>query len=394
MRIAVLTTKFHLDSSNYLTNLLVTELENYSEEIDVYLLDWSKNPIAGNFTLNKKVFVRSVDPNIYLFGKRSPFKWYFGSLLSALKLKNIPEESYDLLIGFSPLAAVFFMVNHLRKRSTKSYLIYWDFFPAHQGKVGKLSGKFLLQFLTYLESLAMKNFDHIGLMSPQNKLYFSRYYKNIPSKLHILPVWGTKNISVPYKDDERIAIRRHYGLPTEKKIAVFGGQIASGRGIEQILSVAKELEKTNQDVIFLFVGDGDLSYLVKESKLKNILYLGPLAQDKYFEILRSCDVGIVFTQNISEISSFPSKTIDYVRFQIPICACVENDSDYIGIIQDELGVGLCCSYSNIDMFKINLIRLIQDEILANQIKANCVKSYLNYFSVERTAQKILKQAGF
>jgi len=98
---------------------------------------------------------------------------------------------------------------------------------------------------------------------------------------------------------------------------VFHGTLGKVQNIELILKAAELLQ--DEDIKFLFVGDGSKGELIKASTLKNIVYLGAQAYDKIPMIINKAHLGIsarIETKIGKE--ALPVKVFEYFGVGIPV----------------------------------------------------------------------------
>ena len=94
---------------------------------------------------------------------------------------------------------------------------------------------------------------------------------------------------------------------------IFGGQLAKGRGVEQIIELANRIRTTLPDVRFLILGDGELKAEIERSLgrsgVDNVVLCNRVDREVYRAIVAACDVGLVITVPGVSIPSFPSQVI-------------------------------------------------------------------------------------
>jgi glycosyltransferase involved in cell wall biosynthesis len=391
MRLAVFVAKYSLKNDRYLTDILSKEFKKHFSEIDVYLFDWY-NYADQDFYEQDGIKIFVSNHRISLAHKYNIFKWTFNPIFAFLRFyRLLKSKKYDLSIALVPSIGILPLISTIRKISNKLYLIYWDFYPFYQEKLGLIRSKLLIRVFAFLENFVMNKFDHIGLMTEKNIYFYKKYYTARNPQLQVLPIWGENHV-LPPLDLETIRLTREkYQLQGSDCLALFGGQIMHGRGVEEIMEVAAQCLTVVPSLKILFVGHGNMVEYVKRKNPGNVLHIATLGKDDYNQLLQSSDIGLVYTKEIGEISSFPSKSIDYIRVGLPICAAVENDSDYKEIIENKLGVGLSCSPRDIESFKNNLLKLVQDVTLREQMRHNAAKIYQKEFSVAEITTRILRQ---
>jgi glycosyltransferase involved in cell wall biosynthesis len=221
-------------------------------------------------------------------------------------------------------------------------LFVLDFFPYHHRSIGLLPGGFVFAIARRCEEYLIRKFHLIGCMSQMNVEYLYRHYRlQAHQQVKVTPIWG--RITPPPPIDRKI-VREKYRLPLDKKIAVFGGQMTEGRGVEEILTAAAMLKDSRPDLAFLLIGEGRLEHLV-EARIAaggyNVQFRRRIPRADYLGLISACDLGLVCTVTGVDVPTFPYKTIDYLRANLPIVAAVEKTTDYGRFLHERrLGMAL------------------------------------------------------
>ena len=244
--------------------------------------------------------------------------------------RALGRETFDLLICFTPCVTVAAQLIWATKRwPMRSMLFVHDFFPHHHRSIGLVPEGPVFEIARRLEEYLIRKFDVIGCIWPDNIVYLRKHHRVRPEQRAIwTPLWG--EIAPPPPRSKEVT-RTEHGLPLDRKIVVFGGQITEGRGVEEMLQAAAMAREARPDLAFLLIGEGRLVELVEEhiaSGGSNVIYRRRIPRTEYLGLISACDLGLVCTVAGVASSSFPSKTIDYLRAGLPIVAAVEQDSDY------------------------------------------------------------------
>ncbi|HEN8799340.1 TPA: glycosyltransferase family 4 protein [Pseudomonas putida] len=401
MNIVMLCTKFSLQENDpWLTNELAEALQGQGHSVTVVNLDWAAaagEPDHRQRT-SRGVQVISVAP--LLVRSRLPMvsrlmKWA-GSSLRVVKLLREVTRSHpvDLVVGFSPAVTMSLPLLWQRYRGrAKSYMVLWDFFPHHQQQIGLMPSGMIFRIAKWLESALIRTFDHVGCMSGANVAYLKRHYRLRPSQhIHTLPIWGRNTAVVPV---DRQQTRRDAGLPVDRPIVVFGGQLVHGRGVEDLLEVARIAARNGSRSYYLIMGSGTLEGLVKaylEEGHGNLSWIARVPRERYLDIAQACDVALVCTVRDVDVPSFPSKTIDYLRVGLPIVASVERSTDYGDfIVAQDVGVRVEAGEPARLHECIELL-LADPQGLARMARRG-PECMAEHFDVEQVARQLIDQAG-
>jgi glycosyltransferase involved in cell wall biosynthesis len=391
IRVAIFLAKFDPTLKNpWLTDELCEALDIEGCLVDVFFLDWYSEFEEGTALIYENTRVHIIAP----FGSKSSLvskmlHWTLSSYgVYRYYKSNFKSDFHDTLIVFSPSVMFGIALLGLKSAFKHRILIQWDFFPYHQEQIGLIPFKWITRIGAILETKLLSTFTFIGCMSPWNVEYLISHYK-LPSTVMtgVISLWAKVR---PKPIINRNQLRTQYQLPLDKTIVVFGGQIAAGRGIEDIIAMAHLAKEKAHPVHFLVIGTGPkLSWLKSEAAQMEgfISVLPQVPRDQYIELIASCDIGLVMTVPNVNIPSFPSKTLDYCCVAIPILAAVEKSTDY-GHIVTEGGFGNYCDAGNPSDFYRLIYNLSEDINLREKMGWNARKFYEMNFDVKNTILKI------
>lgn len=372
----MLTTKFyHSDGSLWLTSELANKLSNEGHDITVLNLEWSSLPSSfspQNIKLLNHKAIRIRSPFISV-----AFRWLFSSFkLLPFLLKSIfNRKQYDLLIAFSPCTALYLAIPFAQLLCQRSTLIYWDFFPIHNQEISKKSPKALIPILKYLEKRLVHSFAKVGVMSPANVHFYESYF-GIPStqNVTVIPVWTS---FTDYTSPDRETVRKNLKIESNSIVVVFGGQLVEGRGIIELCQAIINANQSNDKIILLICGSGNLMdriNLLEKEYPTLIRPLGFIKREKYLNILCASDIGVISTVAGVSSPSYPSKSLDYMACGLPILAAIENASDF-GEITETNHFGISCSAGDVSAMTTAILRLASDEHWRKELGHNG-KQYL------------------
>lgn len=115
---------------------------------------------------------------------------------------------------------------------------------------------------------------------------------------------------------------------------IFHGTMGKVQDIELILDTAKLLEL--EKIQFIFIGSGPKDYLLKETKLQNVKYLGHIPYSKLPEIINSSHIGIsARVQSLIGQEALPVKIFEYLGSGIPVI-CTPS-GDIAKVLEDTAG---------------------------------------------------------
>ena len=396
MRFLLLCTKFPTKpGETHLTNQLALALGAAGHTVTVVAIDWANRSgaLPHTFGPGPGVTVLAVPPSTFTGAGRfieRATKWLFSPLRAVnLARKHLAREEFDAILCISPCTAVSAcLVWAVRRFRTFNVLLIHDFFPFHHRSIGLLRGPAFV-ICRFLEGWLMRKFHVLAPLLPSNIEYLKAHYRIRPQqRLTCIPIWTSlEPITAPPRDTVRTA----FGLPLDRTIVVFGGQITEGRGIEEILVAAAIAERERPDLFFLFVGDGRLTHLI-QAKLtggaSNIGLISRIPTNKYQELLSACNVGLAVTVRGVESFSFPSKTLDYLKVGIPIVGAVEEGNDYHAFVRD-WGVGRSVAAGAPHALVEAITSVVDDLDFCRDAKRNAWRCLHEVFDVNKIATRIV-----
>jgi glycosyltransferase involved in cell wall biosynthesis len=398
MHVLMLCTKYPLDPNDrFMTNELAGALAAAGHHVQVVVTDWDA-PFGAPMSR-----VRSADgvdalvlaprgvARLGLLIERAS-KWSLSSLFNLHEMrKALGRDTFDLLVCFTPCATVaaqlFWAMKQWRMRSM---LFVHDFFPYHHHSIGLVPGGPVFEIARRLEERLIRKFDVIGCIWPDNIAYLRKHHRvGLQQRVIWTPLWG--EIAAPPPRPKQ-ATRIEHGLPLDRKILVFGGQITEGRGVEEMLAAAKIAKVSRPDFLFLLIGEGRLVDLVKSHIAAggdNVIYRQRIPRTEYLSLISACDLGIVCTVTGVASSSFPSKTIDYLRAGLPIVAAVEQNSDYRGFLS-RWNIGVSIPAGDPAALFRTVVGVVDDAGMAASIARNARACLEEVFDVRSAVKRLLE----
>lgn len=309
--------------------------------------------------------------------------------------QNWSKEKFDLVIYPTPPVTQVETVKFIKKKyGAKSYLLLKDIFPQNAVDLGMMSKKglksIIYKYFRRKEKALYRVSDYIGCMSKANVNYLIQHNNEIArNKVEVCP----NSISIETNNvinNDRIDIRKKYGIPIDKKIFVYGGNLGKPQGIPFLIECLKS-QKNNDNVFFLIVGSGTeyekLVDFMENEKQKNVKIMSSLPKNEYDKMVACCDVGMIFLDYRFTIPNFPSRLLAYMQVKIPVLAVTDSNTD-IGKVVVEGGFGWKCESDNVQEFS-NLINVIENENLST-MGENGYRYLQRNYSVEKAYSIIIK----
>lgn len=271
--------------------------------------------------------------------------------------KYFSDVKFDLVIYSTPPITFCNAIEFVKKRDgAKTYLLLKDIFPQNAVDLGMMS-KSGIKGLIYKvfrnkEKKLYRISDYIGCMSQANVEYVLKHNPEInPEKVEICPN-SVEVVDMSVDEKTRDEIRRKYGIPLDKKVFVYGGNLGKPQGIDFMIECLRSQEK-NKEVYFLIVGDGTeygkIETYVESDKPSNVKLMKRLPKEDYDKMVAACDVGMIFLDHRFTIPNFPSRLLSYMQAKIPVLAVTDPNTDIGKVIVDG-GFGWWCESNNVESF--------------------------------------------
>lgn len=282
--------------------------------------------------------------------------------------------SFDLILYSTPPITLMGVVKDMKKRNpqAKSYLLLKDIFPQNAVDVGMMSKSgvkgLLYKYFRKQEEQLYKLSDYIGCMSPANVQYVLKNNAWIdPKTVEVAPnnVTLVEESGKAMAEDERKDILEKYGLPTDKPIFIYGGNLGVPQGIPFLIECL-EANKKRTDCHFVVVGTGTyyerLANWYESNKNGCVTVMKGLPKADYDKLVRACNVGLIFLDYRFEIPNFPSRLLSYLENKMPVICATDTNCD-MGSIANENGFGVWVPSNNVEAFTKSV-----DSILASDIQ--------------------------
>lgn len=306
--------------------------------------------------------------------------------------KYLAGKHFDLVTYSTPPITLASVVKYVKLRfGAKSYLQLKDIFPQNAVDIGMMT-KTGVKGLIYRcfkqqEKQLYAISDYIGCMSPANVEYILKNNPEIPrEKVGICPnaieLWEHEKV-------DRVAVREKYGLPLDKPVLLYGGNLGRPQGIEYLVECLK-MVANRVDCHFLIVGSGTDAHKVDEfiemKKPKNITKVAFLPKEDYYRVVASCDIGLIFLDHRFTIPNFPSRLLPYLEYKMPVICASDVNTDIKDVIVNN-GFGYWCESREPGDFEecVNLM-------LSSDISAMGEKGYHyleDHYQVEQAYQAIV-----
>lgn len=312
---------------------------------------------------------------------------------SAIK-RYLTGTCYDLVMYSTPPITLVNIVRYVKRRDgARSYLLLKDIFPQNALDLGMMRKTGLKApiywYFRYMERKLYAVSDRIGCMSQANVDYIQTHEPQIPAaKVHISPnSFEPESIRMPIERKNRLRIQ--YGLPEDKTVFIYGGNIGRPQGVNHIIACMKAVSHL-EDCYFVICGNGTeygtLENYMRESHQSNLKLIPGLPRDQYEDFVGCCDVGLIFLDHRFTIPNFPSRLLSYMQKTMPVIACTDITSD-IGDVIKAGKFGLWCESDDALKFADTVQQLRTADLQA--LGDNAAAYLKEHYNVQKVADIIL-----
>lgn len=329
----------------------------------------------------------------------------FGQMLIESQYKraikqNLQGLHFDLILYSTPPITFPNVISFLKRKNpqAKTYLLLKDIFPQNAVDIGMMSKTGLKGMLyKYFRKKEKKLYilsDFIGCMSPANVKYVLNHNPEItPDRVELAP--NSVELSESLYDNQNESqkeIRLKYGLPIDKPIFIYGGNLGKPQGISFLIECL-EANANREDCCFVVVGNGTERHKLvswyENRNPKSVKLMDKLPKEDYDMLARSCDVGLIFLDHRFTIPNYPSRLLPYLENKMPIIAVTDPNCD-TGKIAEENGYGYWCESNSVEAFTATLNKMIESDrksmgekgykfLCENYLVQNTYDAIMNHF---------------
>lgn len=279
------------------------------------------------------------------------------------------DIKFDLVLYSTPPITFNRVIEGIKKHcGAKSYLMLKDIFPQNAVDLCMMKeGSILHKMFRKKEERLYQISDKIGCMSPANCEYVLNHNPKVdPNKVELCPN-AVMPVAIPeLSDKQKKELLSKLGIPTDKTLYIYGGNLGKPQGIDFLLKVV-EANESRKDSYILIVGDGTEFGKIKawfdQHQPQNATLISRLPKEDYGNLVRACDVGLIFLDPRFTIPNFPSRLLSYLENTMPVLLATDVNTD-MGRIAEKEGFGLWCESGDLEKFIANMDKMTTNTIPA------------------------------
>lgn len=368
----------------------------------VYIVSPSERRLGLETKLTESVGVHILNVRTLNVQKTNIVEKGMGTLLMESQFKKAIKKhlngvKFDLITYSTPPITLTNVVKYLKKKNPKavSYLQLKDIFPQNAVDIGMFSSSSpFYKFFRRKEKELYKASDYIGCMSPANVEFVLKHNPEISAgRVEVAP--NSLELNDNHNDnldvnENKVRIREKYGLPLDKPVFIYGGNLGKPQGIPYLVKCMDAI-KNRTDCHFVVVGSGTEQHLIQawydKEKPNSVTVLQALPKADYDTLVNTCEVGLIFLDHRFTIPNFPSRLLSYLENKMPVLCATDTNCD-MGPIAEANGFGYWCESNSVEAFIA-----ILDKMIHSDRKAMGEKGYQflkdNYL-VENTYNAIMR----
>lgn len=236
-------------------------------------------------------------------------------------------------------------------------IIVYDSYPDALRNVGIKEGHWLYEMWSKWNRKLFKKARCIYTLSEGMALQLTNYIER--GKIKVIPLWPASDTFAPI-DKKNNSFAKENGLEN-KFVVLYSGNMGYTHNVDVLVDVA-DILKDNEDIHFLFIGDGkkkqELIKSVSDKKLTNCTFLDWQPYDVLPYSLAAADLGVVTLNNETALTSVPSKTFNLLAVGAPLL-CIAPENAEISLIVNKYkngGIYSSLQQKNIAEFILTLYR--------------------------------------
>ncbi|XQS16957.1 colanic acid biosynthesis fucosyltransferase WcaI [Citrobacter telavivensis] len=215
---------------------------------------------------------------------------------------------------------------------------------AGNGKAGKVA-----QLATAFERSGLHNVDNVSTIS--RSMMNKAQEKGVAAeKVIFFPNWSEVARFQNVSDDEVITLRQQLGLPDDKKIILYSGNIGEKQGLENVIMAAEQLRE--QPLIFAIVGQGGgkarLEKMARDRGLHNVLFFPLQPYEALPALLKMGDCHLVVQKRGAADAVLPSKLTNILAVGGNAVITAEPETELGQLCDNVTGIAVCVEPESVD----------------------------------------------
>lgn len=302
--------------------------------------------------------------------------YFFKAIAVTFKLGN-----QDIIFSISQPPFLGGLLGVLGKFIKKAKFVYdiQDFNPEQTEAIGYFKNKFILSIAGGIDKLSCSLSDLIIIVGRDMRETLKKRFhgkKNINNV--VINNWIDEAQVFPLKKDNPNVLNfsLKYGLK-DKYVIMYSGNLGLYYDLQNIIKVIGKF-KNNDDLVFVFVGDGSMKQIliqyVETNELNNVRFIPYQKKEELNYVLNAADIHLVSSAKGIKGVSVPSKIYGVMAAAKAVIGILEKGTEARCIIE-EASCGYCIEPGDYEELYSLLISVINNKKL-NEKKGLSGRSYL------------------
>jgi len=308
--------------------------------------------------------------------------------------KYFSKIKFDLVLYSTPPITFTKVVKAIKKTdAAESYLLLKDIFPQNAVDLGMIKKNALIhRYFRAKETRMYAVSDHIGCMSPANVEYLCKNNPTVNPQIVEVNPNSIDPVKATLTKEDKILTRRKYGIPVDKSVFIYGGNLGLPQGIDFLIEVLNA-NRNNPSVFFIVVGSGTEYPKIEKwftlNRPANSILLAGLPKPEYENLVQACDVGMIFLDSRFTIPNYPCRLLSYLEYKMPILAATDVNTD-VGKNAEEDGYGFWCESGNLKSFNDKIELISNNQELVRKMGMAGYNYLVTNFTVDKSFSAIMK----
>lgn len=217
------------------------------------------------------------------------------------------------------------------------------------GMAGKGKGGRVARLASAFERSGLHNVDTVSTIS--RSMMNKAQEKGVPAERVIFfPNWSEVARFRDVTDAEALQLRQQLGLPADKKIILYSGNIGEKQGLESVIDAADRLR--DKPWLFVIVGQGGgkarLEKMARERGLSNVIFHPLQSYDALPALLKLADCHLVIQKRGAADAVLPSKLTNILAVGGNAVITAERHTELGQLCDTCPGIAVCVEPESVD----------------------------------------------
>ena len=217
------------------------------------------------------------------------------------------------------------------------------------GMAGTGKGGRVARLASAFERSGLLNVDNVSTIS--RSMMNKAQEKGVPAERVIFfPNWSEVARFRDVTDADALQLRQQLGLPADKKIILYSGNIGEKQGLESVIDAADRLR--DQPWLFVIVGQGGgkarLEKMARERGLSNVIFHPLQSYDALPALLKLADCHLVIQKRGAADAVLPSKLTNILAVGGNAVITAERHTELGQLCDTCPGIAVCVEPESVD----------------------------------------------